>query len=152
MTRNYKKEWEKEKETKVTRLIKIDKNIFNKFKVKLDKNNKTLNGFFNEKILEYLKENEEEFKMEKLLKELNEELLNKEFTLVEMDNTILDLIRQNDIESGSLFDNEYYCMESLSCSYYTGEDECIYVAFEIIKKDEENNLYTEVKVSEIGEF
>lgn len=61
MTRNYKKEWEKEKETKVTRLIKIDKQTYNKFKNKLDKNNKTLNGFFNEKILEYLKENKEEF-------------------------------------------------------------------------------------------
>ena len=90
--------------------------------------------------------------MEELKKELKEELLNKEFSLVEMDNTILDLLRQNNIESESLFDNEYDCMQNLSCSYYTGEDEGIYVAFEIIKKDGENNLYTEVKVTEIGEF
>ena len=119
---------------------------------------KNLNLEKEEKVIVYTKnnsiiiKNKEDFKMEEILKELNEELLNKEFTLVEMDNTILDLLKQNDIVSGSLFDNEYYCMESLSCSYYTGEDEGIYVAFEIIKKDEENNLYTEVKVTEIGEF
>ena len=119
---------------------------------------KNLNLEKEEKVIVYTKnnsiiiKNKEDFKMEEILKELNEELLNKEFNLVEMDNTILDLLKQNDIVSGSLFDNEYYCMESLSCSYYTGEDEGIYVAFEIIKKDEENNLYTEVKVTEIGEF
>ena len=119
---------------------------------------KNLNLEKEEKVIVYTKnnsiiiKNKEDFKMEEMLKELNEELLNKEMTLVEMDNTILDLLRQNNIESGSLFDNEYYCMQSLSCSYYTGEDEGIYVAFEIIKKDEENNLYTEVKVTEIGEF
>lgn len=119
---------------------------------------KNLNLEKEEKVIVYTKnnsiiiKNKEDFKMEEMLKELKEELLNKEFTLVEMDNTILDLLRQNNIESGSFFENEYYCMESLSCSYYIGEDEGIYVAFEIIKKDEENNLYTEVKVTEIGEF
>lgn len=119
---------------------------------------KNLNLEKEEKVIVYTKnnsiiiKNKEDFKMEEMLKELKEELLNKEFTLVEMDNTILDLLRQNNIESGSFFENEYYCMESLSCSYYTGENGGIYVAFEIIKKDEENNLYTEVKVTEIGEF
>ena len=119
---------------------------------------KNLNLEKEEKVIVYIKnnsiiiKNKEDFKMEEMLKELKEELLNKEFTLVEMDNTILDLLRQNNIESGSFFENEYYCMESLSCSYYTGENGGIYVAFEIIKKDEENNLYTEVKVTEIGEF
>ena len=57
MPRNYKKEWEKEKETKATRLIKVDKKIFEEFKSKLTKDNKTINGFVNEQILKYLKKN-----------------------------------------------------------------------------------------------
>ena len=32
MERNYQKEWAKEKESKTTRLIKIDKELFEKFK------------------------------------------------------------------------------------------------------------------------
>lgn len=56
MSRDYKKEWQKEKESKVTRLIKIDKHVFEEFKDKLAKDNKTLNGFVNEQILKYLKE------------------------------------------------------------------------------------------------
>lgn len=55
MPRNYKQEWEKEKESKVARLVKIDKNIFNEFKSKLDNDNKTFNGFINEQINKYLK-------------------------------------------------------------------------------------------------
>ena len=57
MARDYKKEWKKEKETKITRLIKIDKKIFEEFKNKLDSENKTLNGFVNEQILKYLGKN-----------------------------------------------------------------------------------------------
>ena len=53
--RNYKKEYEKEKESKVSRLIKIDKSIFEELKNKLDADKKTLNGFVNEQILKYLK-------------------------------------------------------------------------------------------------
>lgn len=55
MPRDYKKEWEKEKETKVTRLIKIDKELFTEFSEKLKKENKTINGFVNEQIKKYLK-------------------------------------------------------------------------------------------------
>lgn len=55
--RNYKKEWEKEKETKVSRLIKIEKGLFEEFKNKLEQDNKTINGFVNEQIKKYLKQN-----------------------------------------------------------------------------------------------
>lgn len=55
MERNYKKEWEKEKETKTTRLIKIDKQLFEQFQQKLKQDNKTINGFVNEQIIKYLK-------------------------------------------------------------------------------------------------
>lgn len=54
--RNYKKEWEKEKETKVTRLIKFDKKIFEKFSNQLKKDNKTINGFVIDCVLKYLYE------------------------------------------------------------------------------------------------
>ena len=54
--RDYKKEWEKEKETKVTRLIKFDKQLFEDFSEQLKKDNKTINGFVIEKVLEYLNE------------------------------------------------------------------------------------------------
>ena len=57
MSRNYKKEWEKEKESKVTRLIKIDKDIFTLFQEKLKKENKTINGFVNTAIKKYLEKN-----------------------------------------------------------------------------------------------
>lgn len=55
MPRDYKKEWKKEKETKVTRLIKIDKELFAEFSKKLKKENQTINGFVNEKIKDFLK-------------------------------------------------------------------------------------------------
>ena len=54
MERNYKKEWEKEKETKTTRLVKIDKEIFEKLNKKLKEENKTFSGLVNEAILKYL--------------------------------------------------------------------------------------------------
>lgn len=65
MKRNYKKEWEKEKETKVTRLIKIDKKVFEKFTAKLKEENSnrakdeqiTINGFVNQQILKYIEKN-----------------------------------------------------------------------------------------------
>jgi len=53
--RNYKKEWEKEKETKVTRLIKIDKELFAEFSEKLKKENLTINGFVTDAIKKFLK-------------------------------------------------------------------------------------------------
>ena len=52
--RNYKKEWEKEKETKVTRLIKVEKELFMEFSEKLKKENLTINGFVNAEIKKFL--------------------------------------------------------------------------------------------------
>ena len=84
--------------------------------------------------------------MEEMLKELKEELLNKEFTLVEMDNEVERITES----TTSLFDTESDCMEQNSCAYYIKEDKNIIVEFEIIKK-EENNLETIVKVTDIWE-
>lgn len=58
MERNYKKEWEKEKEKKTTRLVKIDKEIFEKLSKKLKEENKTFTGLVNDAILKYLYEDE----------------------------------------------------------------------------------------------
>ena len=113
---------------------------------------KNLNLEKEEKVIVYTKnnsiiiKNKEDFEMEEMLKELKEELLNKEFTLVEMDNEV-ERITESET---SLFDAESDCMEQNSCAYYIREDKNIIVDFEIIKK-EENNLETIVKVTDIWE-
>lgn len=84
--------------------------------------------------------------MEEILKELNEELLNKEMTLLEMDNEAERITGS----TTSLFDVENDCMEQTSCAYYMDKDKNIIVAFEIVKK-EENNKETIVKVTNIWE-
>lgn len=113
---------------------------------------KNLNLEKEEKVIVYTKnnsiiiKNKEDFKMEEMLKELKEELLNKEFTLVEMDNEVERITES----TSSLFNCESDCMEQNSCAYYIREDKNIIVEFEIIKK-EENNLDTIVKVTDIWE-
>lgn len=145
MSRDYRKEWEKEKETKITRLVKIDKDVFEKFKNKLNDNNKTFNGFVNEQIQEYLK-NEEEIKMENMLKELKEELLNKEITLCEMDN-IAERITKS---TTSIFDAISDCLEQKSCGYAIDENKNIIVEFEIIEENEDKTEII-IKVVDIWE-
>lgn len=113
---------------------------------------KNLNLEKEEKVIVYTKnnsiiiKNKEDFKMEEILKELKEELLNKEISLVEMDNEVERITES----TSSLFDYESDCMEQNSCAYYIREDKNIIVEFEIIKK-EENNLETIVKVTDIWE-
>ena len=53
--RDYKAEWQKEKETKTSRLLKIDKNLNNDFSEKLKKDNITYSQFVHTCILRYLK-------------------------------------------------------------------------------------------------
>ena len=85
--------------------------------------------------------------MEEIIKELKEELLNKEMTLVEMDNEAERITGS----TTSLFDAENDCMEQTSCSYYMDTDKNIVVEFEIINKNEEDNTETLVKVTDIWE-
>ena len=54
--RNYKKEWEKEKETKTSRLIKIDKALWKELDKKLKNENKSFTGLVTDAILKYLHE------------------------------------------------------------------------------------------------
>lgn len=85
--------------------------------------------------------------MKEMLKELKEELLNKEMSLVEMDNEAERITGS----TTSLFDTEDDCMEQTSCSYYIEEDKSIVVEFEIVEKNEESNLNTIIKVANIWE-
>lgn len=78
--------------------------------------------------------------MEEMIKELKEELLNKELTLLEMDNTVQRITEKN----GSLFDYESDCVEQQSCAYgieYTEEmgAKNIIVEWETIEQGETNS-------------
>lgn len=52
--RDYKKEYEKEKQTKVVKTIKLDKKLYNKLKIKLTRYNKNFTTLVIEKINEFL--------------------------------------------------------------------------------------------------
>lgn len=52
--RNYKKEWEKEKETKTSRLLKIDKKLNEDFSNKLKEDNISYSQFVHYCIYDYL--------------------------------------------------------------------------------------------------
>lgn len=84
--------------------------------------------------------------MEKIIKELKEALLNKEMTLVDMDNEAERITGS----TTSLFDTESDCMEQKSCAYYMDTDKNIIVEFEIINK-KEDNTETIIKVTDIWE-
>ena len=52
--RDYKREYEKEKESKISRLVKIKKDDFEKLNTKLKEESKTFSGFVNEQIQKYI--------------------------------------------------------------------------------------------------
>ena len=56
--RDYKKEWEKEKETKTSRLVKIDKELYEELDKKLKSEGKTFTGLVIDAILKYLYEDD----------------------------------------------------------------------------------------------
>ena len=84
--------------------------------------------------------------MDEIIKELKEELLNKEMSLLEMDNGAERITGS----TTSLFDAENDCMEQTSCAYYIDTDKNIVLDNEIVKK-EEDNKDTTVKITNIWE-
>lgn len=84
--------------------------------------------------------------IKEILEELKEELLNKEMSLLEMDNEAERITGS----TTSLFDAENDCMEQTSCAYYIDTDKNIVLDFEIVKK-EEDNKDTIVKITNIWE-
>lgn len=85
--------------------------------------------------------------MEEIIKELKEELLNKEISLVDMDNEVGGITGS----TTSLFDAENDCMEQASCAYYMDTDKNIVVEFKVINKNKEDSAETLVKVTDIWE-
>lgn len=85
--------------------------------------------------------------MERIVKELKEDLLNKEMSLVEMDNKV----EQTTGSTTSLFDFTDECLKQMSCAYYINEDKNIIVEFEIINKNEDDIAETIVKVTDVWE-
>ena len=96
--------------------------------------------------------NKEDFEMEEMIKELKEELLNKEISLIDMDNEVGRITGS----TTSLFDAKNDCMEQKSCAYFIYDKEFIgakniVVEFEIINEDKEDSAETLVKVTDIWE-
>lgn len=90
--------------------------------------------------------NKEDFEMEEMIKELKEELLNKEITLCEMDN-VAERITES---TTSVFDAVSDCLEQKSCGYYIKENKNIIVEFDILE-DNEDKTEIKVKVTDIWE-
>ena len=78
------------------------------------------------------------------IEKLKKELLGKEFELLELDN----YIQQEFGAAQSLFDDEYYVIESESVGYYLDKEHYLLINFEIIEKNN-NNLYTVIKVNDM---
>lgn len=83
--------------------------------------------------------------IKEILKNLNENLLNKEMTLLEMDNYVEDLMNTN-----SMYDDFWENVYSNSCSYYYNEDKNIVVEFEFLE-ELNDKLRTKIKVINIWE-
>lgn len=84
--------------------------------------------------------------MEEIIKELKNELLNKEITLMEMDNEAERITGS----TTSLFDFEEDCINQTSVSYYMDTDKNIILEFEILEKKEDYKD-TIIKVKSIWE-
>lgn len=125
--------------------IDVRPEVREKFKKACEDNNtnasKVLKDFVNNYIFE-----SEETKMEEMIKELKEELLNKKMTLVEMDNTAQGITNCTE----GIFDYLEDCLAQNSVAYYITEDKNIIVEFEVVKENDDATKI-EVKVTDIWE-
>lgn len=144
--RNYSKEtdWDKNTYDRIT--IKLKKGTKDKLKKYTAEDGTDMSNFLKDFIYNYI-EKKEKLKMEEMIKDLKEELLNKEMTLLEMDNEAERITGS----TTSLFDAESDCIEQKSCAYYIDTDKNIVVEFEIINKNDEDNKETLIKVVDIWE-
>lgn len=92
---------------------------------------------------------------ENLLKELKEETLNKEFTLLDLDNKIEKLtgsttsVFEYDLERDIINENEGSCSYYISYNDETDMDEEINVEFAVIKENEDEKEIL-VKVTNVS--
>lgn len=96
--------------------------------------------------------NKGDFKMEEIIKELKEELLNKEMTLLDLDNDAQRITGS----TTSLFDYEDEIRQDGSCNYWIEEDKEIIIEYfakntdkEIEEMTGEDKLNIEVKITDI---
>lgn len=125
--------------------IDVRPEVRERFKKACEDNNtnasKVLKDFVNNYIFE-----SEETKMEEMIKELKEKLLNKKMTLVEMDNTAQGITNCTE----GIFDYLEDCLAQNSVAYYITEDKNIIVEFEVVKENDDATKI-EVKVTDIWE-
>lgn len=93
--------------------------------------------------------------MEEIIKELKEELLNKEMTLLELDNEAERITGS----TTSLFDYAGEIMQDGSCNYWIEDGKEIMIEYlakntdeEITNMSREDKLNIEVKVTDIREY
>lgn len=92
---------------------------------------------------------------ENLLKELKEEILNKEFTLLDLDNTVERVTGSTtslfdfDLERDIINENEGSCSYYISYNDETDMDEEINVEFAVIKENEDEKEIL-VKVTNVS--
>lgn len=92
---------------------------------------------------------------ENLLKELKEEILNKEFTLLDLDNTVERVTGSTtsvfdfDLDRDIINDNEGSCSYYISYNDETDMDEEINVEFTVIKENEDEKEIL-VKVTNVS--
>ncbi len=125
--------------------IDVRPEVREKFKKACEDNNTNASKVLKDFVNNYISESEEK-KMEEMIKELKEELLNKEMTLVEMDNTAQGITNCTE----GIFDYLEDCLAQNSVAYYITEDKNIIVEFEVVKEND-NATKIEVKVTDIWE-
>ena len=125
--------------------IDIRPEVREKFKKACEDNNTNASTVLKDFVNNYIFESEEK-KMEEMIKELKEELLNKEMTLVEMDNTAQGITNCTE----GIFDYLEDCLAQNSVAYYITEDKNIIVEFEVVKENDDATKI-EVKVTDVWE-
>lgn len=125
--------------------IDVRPEVRERFKKACEDNNTNASKVLKDFVNNYIFESEEK-KMEEMIKELKEELLNKKMTLVEMDNTAQGITNCTE----GIFDYLEDCLAQNSVAYYITEDKNIIVEFEVVKENDDATKI-EVKVTDIWE-
>ena len=125
--------------------IDVRPEVREKFKKACEDNSTNASKVLKDFVYNYIFKSEEK-KMEEMIKELKEELLNKEMTLVEMDNTAQGITNCTE----GIFDYLEDCLAQNSVAYYITEDKNIIVEFEVVKENDDATKI-EVKVTDIWE-
>lgn len=125
--------------------IDVRPEVREKFKKACEDNNTNASKVLKDFVNNYIFESEEK-KMEEMIKELKEELLNRKMTLVEMDNTAQGITNCTE----GIFDYLEDCLAQNSVAYYITEDKNIIVEFEVVKENDDATKI-EVKVTDIWE-